>query len=29
MLVDIRCSDPVSFRVSGVAINEDDGGRSR
>jgi hypothetical protein len=28
-LFDIRVTDPVPFRVSGVAINEDGGGRSR
>jgi hypothetical protein len=29
MLFDIRCTDPVPFRVSGVTVNEDGGGRSR
>jgi hypothetical protein len=28
-LVEVRCTDPVPFRVSGVTINEDGGGRSR
>jgi hypothetical protein len=29
MLCEFRCTDPVPFRISGVAVNEQGGGRSR
>jgi hypothetical protein len=29
LLVEFRCADPVPFRVSGVSVNEQGGGRSR